>query len=657
MSESQFSFSFGQPEASAAASPSEATQNEDATQAAEVAFCFTATHNSPTPRAQPSTVNARSKAVGPRQRIKRHSVARIQPAGSEHELSSSTTRQLREESPDSACSSDAEKPEPLPDLALLQAQAIPADAARRDADDICLHLVALNSDVQTHILSWMTRSSLAALMATCRFFSEVALRPLCEHPGKTIRSLPHFRSFYSFLRVGSSRPRSPLIKELSIEATQWGRPLWDNVPLEERIRSRLLGLDDHILRVPDVIMHTLHLCRNLRRLHVNNYFDHSEIKSLANAVSAMSALEELTLRNMEITEQYPRLLAKPRLRKLVLDGCYNQFAIPDILDRMRSLSDTLVELDLRSVAQWTTTTPPITFPHVRRLTIGYPEGNRFDNLSRVFPALEHLTLRRWNNSLVAAQGHDLTQSDQLREFHRQHWRAHPDQWPPLVSLSGAETDPYTMYALAIPKHLPRIALPFYVLMEDPMLWPVYRTIIEDASPTCVELRLQMSGQALMYSEFEILRSMGTIRQCIVTIDKISDVGTNDQMMNIHHVTMINALREVVASLSLTHLLIKYSKAEHVASPAEEKLWKRVIRKPIVTLDPLVDACTSLRWIGIFVESLGLRGWVIHRQSNGSHQGEEDKPYELEERRMDESWAVLAAEGMEDFVRANRLVIS
>ncbi|KAL7283786.1 hypothetical protein ACG7TL_003223 [Trametes sanguinea] len=546
---------------------------------------------------------------------------------------SGTVQRELGDSPDSACSdSDVEKSEPLPDLALLQAQALPA----------------------MHIMSWLSPPSLAALMVTCRFFSEVALKPLCECPRKPIRSLQHFRSFYAFLRVESSRTRTPLIKELSIEATLWGRPFWEHMTLEERVRSRLHGSDNRTtLRVPDVIMHTLLLCRNLRRLHVNHHFDISEIKLTANAVSAMPSLETLSLRNVGmITAQYSGLLAKPRLRKLVLDGCYKQLHVPDILDRIRSLSDTLIELDLRSVHQWTTT-PDTTFPHVRRLTIGYPKGDRFDNLARVFPALEHLTLKKWELSTVSAHAHILAYSDQRREFHQQHWRAHPDLWPALVSLSGAEDDPYTMYALAIPRHLPRIALPYYAPMEDPELWSLYRTIIGDAAASCVELRLHMSGQALLYSELEILRSMGTLRQCIITVDKISGAGNNDQLMNIHHVAMINALRQVVLSLSLTHLLLKYSKPEHSATPAEEKLWRRINKKAIVTLEPLVDACTSLRWIGLYVESLTLRGWNIVRSSSDSHRGEEDKPYTLEEMHLEESWAVLAAEGMEDFARANR----
>ncbi|OSD08337.1 hypothetical protein PYCCODRAFT_1472975 [Trametes coccinea BRFM310] len=627
---------------------------EGGTQAAEAGFHFTAAASTPlTPRVQGLTLNARSRAV-PRQRNKRHGSARTQPA-TEHELSLSTARRFRGDSPDSACSdSDVEKSEPLPDLALLQAQALPADVVKRAADSICLHLVALNMDVQMHIMSWLSPPSLAALMVTCRFFSEVALKPLCECPRKPIRSLQHFRSFYAFLRVESLRTRTPLIKELSIEATLWGRPFWEHMTLEERVRSRLHGSDNRTtLRVPDVIMHTLLLCRNLRRLHVNHHFDISEIKLTANAVSAMPSLETLSLRNVGmITAQYPGLLAKPRLRKLVLDGCYKQLDVPDILDRIRSLSDTLIELDLRSVHRWTTT-PNTTFPHVRRLTIGYPKGDRFDNLARVFPALEHLTLKKWELSTVSAHAHILAYSDQRREFHQQHWRAHPDLWPALVSLSGAEDDPYTMYALAIPRHVPGIALPYYALMEDPELWSLYRTIIGDAAASCVELRLHMSGQALLYSELEILRSMGTLRQCIITVDKISGAGNNDQLMNIHHVAMINALRQVVLSLSLTHLLLKYSKPEHSATPAEEKLWRRINKKAIVTLEPLVDACTSLRWIGLYVESLTLRGWNIVRSSSDSHRGEEDKPYTLEEMQLEESWAALAAEGMEDFARANR----
>ncbi|KAI9061474.1 hypothetical protein FKP32DRAFT_1678107 [Trametes sanguinea] len=524
------------------------------------------------------------------------------------------------------------------------------EATMGGAMNVNLPLVTLNSDVLMHIMSWLPPSSLTALMATCRFFSEFALQPLCAYTRKPLRTLRQFRSFYAFLRVGSSSPRTPLIRELRIVAIAWGRRPW-----EEDEECGVVSDAENTRRASDTILSILPLCQNLRRLYLDHQFDRSDLQSVTQALVVMNSLEELSLRNVEmVTEQDFRILARPHLRTLQIEASHDLFTVPNVLEIIYGLSDTLSELDLRSVHQWTTT-PRHAFPHVRRLTIGYPKDGRFDALASTFPSLKHLTLNKWDQTTTDIHDQLLTHALRLREFHRQHWRSHPEQWPALVSLSGAEDDPYTMYALAIPQHVPCVSLPYCLRMEEPRLLPIYRSILDDTRPSCVELRIQLPGEALAYKQFDILRSLGAVRRCIVTIQVSNRKRPRREQLNLHQEAMLNALRHALKPLSLTHLMIKFSESESSPSDPYTRLWKwRLKTDATENFGSLADASPTLRWVGLYVEPDILRGWGVVRSPGGSPSNSAGTtPYNLEAMSVDEACAVIADEGMEEFVRPDR----
>ncbi|KAI8982865.1 hypothetical protein BD414DRAFT_491380 [Trametes punicea] len=520
-------------------------------------------------------------------------------------------------------------------------------------------IALLNADVLSEIMSWLPCSSLAVLMTTCRFFTEAAVISLCVCPRPPIRSLTHLLSFYCFLRAGSRRPRWPHIRDLHIEACLMSRLIW------EEGRQRYLGRGDGDL--PDVLQHILHLCRNLRRLHVNHYFHVEDMTYMSKAVSAMSSLEELRLHHVgKITKQHLQRIVRPRLRTLVLDGYYEQIAIPDILDFLRPLSSCLVDLDLRTTHQWTSTPQSAIFPHLRRLTIGHPSGGLFGSL-KMFPNLQHLILKAPASLPIYPFDEMLAAAQDLRESNRQHWKAHPDHWPPLVSVSSE--DPYILYVLAAPQHIPCVSLPQRYLANDARFMPVYRSALQDAAPSCVELRVEVTAHfprssqeetdaASRFADFDLLLAGGiasALRRCLITVEAFPGHYRNSLSLHTRHVAMLDALQRLLRTLPLTHLLIKYSNHRESLDVSVEKLRKRLSKRAVEIVTPFVEACPTLRWLGIYLEPEALRTWEVVRLSSGSQQEGSGSSYELQELYPDQSWAVLAAEGMQDFVRATRMM--
>ncbi|KAI0332620.1 hypothetical protein GY45DRAFT_1433048 [Cubamyces sp. BRFM 1775] len=514
---------------------------------------------------------------------------------------------------------------------------------------IPLQLVAFNSDVLDYMLLWLSRGSLAALMATCHYFFEVILPVLCKRLREPIRFSWQFLSFYTFLRAKSHSPRWTMIQDLHLDVSASA-----NI-LSSDIWHHFLGYAAGN-NISSIMYHALHLCRNLRRLYLVHCFDGAQdFQPAVRAISAMSSLEELSIQgiNSVTVQQIQQIVKKkPCLRALAIYGVLIELSIPDILDHLRASSATLVELDLRSTFLWTVPVN-VVFRCIRKLTIGPPEGWDFREMARVFPGLLHLKIaleraRRWDlHGRPRSEGDVRRELEVLRQFHREHWQDHPDQRPSLESLSS--TDPCALYALAAPR-TSRISLPYTYCDTMPVeqLVEMYQVVLSEAAPSWVELRLLSAlrpnssnpewGPACPRALLRMLDACkASIRRCTIII---ADTPQTSRWFSDTYLCVLDALQYGVQGVPLSYLFVTFEPGNIRAT---KNAYQNLREKALETASSLAKLCATLSWVGFYFPSEVLRSWEVNRGASRTTQGETEQVIELKELDVEQGWAVVQKE--------------
>ncbi|KAI0353979.1 hypothetical protein OH77DRAFT_568348 [Trametes cingulata] len=517
-----------------------------------------------------------------------------------------------------------------------------------------LRLTELNLDVQEQIMSLLPDSSLAALAVTCRYFANVTVPPLCARSGKPFRRMYQPLSFISFLRPESSTPRWPLIKELHFareiaEASSFFRG-----------RNWLGGQHELLERIVEV----LHVCRHLRRLRLDIWAKKWTMKFFAQTISMLSSLEEVRMPlPTAITEQELRKLLRPGIRVFVqlssgqppADG----LEFSQVLRDLKFLPATLVELDLHAQKHWSA--PPGTvFPNLRRLSIGYPylQSSPVD-WRAILPSLTHLTLvgpPHVSGRLdECSTGPLRDQVDRLREAYSLQWdRNGGTNWPPLSLLEASH--PCTAHVLAIPRHIPRLVLSYKSVYDRYALDMLY-AVVSAAKPVCIDYHISLSEfphlpvgfDESIYGEFDLLHASPLLRRCVLTIGPTEGLARSFLFsLRGSYLAMLTALRSHVQQSSMTHLLLRFP-IPGLDDPNRQSMAERCLSTVVEQVEQmarmLAGASDTLEWIGIYVESQGLKSWELRRPS---HTGAGTSLVPMPE---EDGWAVLAAEDSPDFAHS------
>ncbi|KAI0351476.1 hypothetical protein OH77DRAFT_923492 [Trametes cingulata] len=531
-----------------------------------------------------------------------------------------------------------------------------------DAPPPSLQLKSLNVDVLEQIYSWLDGESLGMLMSTCRYFSEAALPALCKRAGRPLMSYWHLLSFHEFLRRRSPISRPGLILRLHIA-----------LPRHE-LGQDIEGYDafgfamSRPATIAEVLLDVLHLCRNLRYLNLNMQYIRIKSGLLCKTISQMPLLKELwTPLPENMRAQDYRRLARPPLHTLAFSS-----GGPQSLDDLGRLSTSLVNLRIPDIEEWHALQTNAVFPQVQRLEIGSPCTTQVGfavEVKRVFPNLRYLTLaatatgRRCilddNASAV------LPTIENQREYNLRQRLANPQTWPELAYF--AYRHPCAAYAVALPSHVTSLSVTVDVQCGLTPHERLSRTIIADTKPTCLELRMSLSRFKKCFQSadnieedasekpFSVLPTdthSWSLLRCILTVEADLNYpsGMSRQPYLKNESVMLGVLERQLTRLSLTHLLMKYG---HFC--ANRATRRYCVKDSLVVMDPrrrlsqetalrLANASRTLRWIGIYVESVGLRSWEIVRLQED---GESDGRVVLEEMSEDRSRGVLATEQMEE----------
>ncbi|KAI0374657.1 hypothetical protein BV20DRAFT_383078 [Pilatotrama ljubarskyi] len=522
-----------------------------------------------------------------------------------------------------------------------------------------VQLITLNADVQEEIYLWLSGSSLSALMRTCRHFSEAALPALCRRAGQPFTTYWQLLSFHKFLQRPSSIPRPPLILRLHVALSVHELDQDDRGACDV-----FLGIETFPrTAVVDLLLDVLHLCRNLRHLNLNLAYIRIERGLLCKTISMMPYLEELSIPlPEEMAVRDYRRLARPPLRALTFYS-----GGPESLNSLSPFSMSVVDLHIPNIREWPALQSYHIFPRVQRLEIGTsaltPSGFP-QELKRVFPNLRYLSMSASAADEECGLDDDIMASSEvegLRDHHRRQREAEPENWPKLVLLAYRHS--CAAYTYALPLRISSLSVLVDVNRGMTPHEQLSRAVIADAKPSCLELRMRLSKDSFKSAgsveedaaqkPFSILPASSSAwspLRCILTLEL--DLGSYSSVTHLWYArsqsTMLEALERQLPGLPLTHLLMKYSLSGTDQVPRwylmeEETELSIVIRQWQETALRVACASRTLRWIGIYVETVGLRSWNVVRVQDG----EPDAKVVLEELDEQGSRKVIAAEEMEE----------
>lgn len=394
-------------------------------------------------------------------------------------------------------------------------------------------------------MSFLPASSLAALMVTCRYFSEVALPQLCKLAWIPLYWEEDLLSFRRFLRIGSPAPRWPHIRKLDFRL-EWlaSTKLLIQRNIEPTKQHRVRELGESLM---DVLLHVLRACRNLEYLRIPElHLCHQrDIDVMCLIISKLPVLTELRMAlPSDVTVRMLRKLAKPHLHTLTFNHWRSDDAeIPEVIQHLysSSLRQSLVELCLPRF-HGCVLPPDVIFPRVQRLTFGFPgpmPQSLPDVLRQSFPNLLHLRMTgvaTWFPCSTSCLGRQNLEG--LRERHEREWPSKPNAWPTLASLSCHRyTSEAGLYGLAIPCHIPYLSIR---VDDEGDIWERSNTgvcasrsatLVTDVRPSCLELRMTISewsfktaasGDDAGCMEFQILRTpvySSPLRRFVLTIER------------------------------------------------------------------------------------------------------------------------------------------
>ncbi|RPD71525.1 hypothetical protein L226DRAFT_468698 [Lentinus tigrinus ALCF2SS1-7] len=516
-------------------------------------------------------------------------------------------------------------------------------------------------------MSFLPPADLSALMRTCQQFVDIALLPLCACSKTPLKTAEQILSFLRFLRLDRpSTSRASFIKELNFRLEEYRAPLskasyfnlHDADPATcYAVPETHTFMDEQLLRATrngalEAFLSILQHCTNIQRIQVDKWFEDVPMAPLYRAIAALSKLEDLRMPMLPRSQWGTDVhLAQLPLRKLVLrPGRW--FEIPEMLTALQPLAETLNELDV-PVCQWVA--PGMAFPHVRKLGIEFPASKDVVNaLVRTFPHLTHLFLRGTRNFHLCHTHSSRQDEDRLREYSQYQWHSLTGSWPPLITV-GAET-PCALYTLGLPFHVSRMSVTSSA--GDPA-GDMLSTILTDAHPTCLEMRVtqvhyKYEPRPPRFSGLEPGDATASLQRFVLTMegDGIPDYAKVS-------VLLIDELQRSLASLSVTHVLLKYS-IDHFRASRHytRKVVRTICAEAPTRATALAQAVPSLRWIGVYVRVKAgptwLYCWEVSRLTERAQGFVLSPPpsVRLKEMGEDEGWDVLAAEEMDELARAD-----
>ncbi|KAI0780416.1 hypothetical protein BD413DRAFT_607726 [Trametes elegans] len=502
----------------------------------------------------------------------------------------------------------------------------------------------LNFDIQDYLMSWLPTPTLAALMRTCKHFSDVALVPLCRRTTQPLWTPSELMSFYCFLHIETSTIRVPLIQHLRVAAHVLDAPPDDNS------RRRYLGENHGYNQLSDLVHQIVHVCRNLRSLHIYHYSHSLDTSLLLHSISRQTALEELLIPiTNRINDRRCRALAKLNLRTFGSCGEERTTHLAPVLQSLGALSS-VIELHLPQIHNWGAFADA-SFRQLRRLVIGFPIRTTCTELLdvRKFPSVTQLLIvGRPDHHYMG--DHMMAETESLREHHRQYWKQFPNLWPHLHLLSVDE--PCVLYRLAVPRIIPCVSILHHAAAGGPDGARYHTTAIADCSPTILEIRMYLGNRHFVtchhsHGEFDFLKTTGsgrssTLQWFIVTLDDSLHVF-NDTQYHTLHAAIVSNLVETIRDSSVTHLIMKYRVP--VPSPSrglypQARLQANLdIGCDVATA--LAQASSNLSWFGILAEGLPIRSWDVVRPSPSPDGTPSSEPIVVRELNADKSSSILA----------------
>ncbi|TFK88310.1 hypothetical protein K466DRAFT_585635 [Polyporus arcularius HHB13444] len=547
---------------------------------------------------------------------------------------------------------------------------VPAECLQVPADDTRVSVLAtVPLDVYTHILSFLPRSALAALMRTSRSLLTDTTPILCARAGRcSFSKMNHLCLFNVFLRVSAETPRVELVRNLRLSIWKLLTAPRSNFAEEDKQRIR------YAASMLSMMLHTiLPRCPNLLRLYLDdsrpkdeelpiyrepsNEENEGVLASLYDLVGSLVQLEELTIpithkmgvtdwadEDVDFSEEEERAPGDIESHDGddgddlgLQDGYQGTNESPSeeatqvritSLTNLRALRKLTMEsacgpyrlpwvlVDLQPLASSSNLTelciiaysplmPAEPFVHVRTLKTCMPLP---PNTAADFAiAFPNLT------DLTFIRPGPTPNVEKLREVNARRWNVLPQskRWTSLQTVCAK--DNLVFYSLALPEHVPSVYIGEYPASHLPRRLltgrntPKFPLLLAQTRPTLLQLRIEVRCSDRWDNPWlrEIARHRTDSVHCLI-LDIASYQGVNCKWTE----GLKDALLPVLATLTkLTHLLITIDVRGYPS-------WDRVLA--MSTGDILMtraaasaaQSSRSLRWVGVHVKGWPLRGWTI-----------------------------------------------
>ncbi|KAI9068432.1 hypothetical protein FKP32DRAFT_153088 [Trametes sanguinea] len=480
-------------------------------------------------------------------------------------------------------------------------------------------LVMQPFDVQSVILSLLPNGSLAVLRLTCRHFARAAGRALvqCGTRSRKFYRYAYLISFIQFLNSRWSHSFADLVQEL-----HFSEHIFSSV---DEAYGRLSG------GLGATVLQAIHLCRNLRRLHIEEWDSRWKTGLFSKAICRLSFLEDLSVRiRADIQPDVLRMLLNRRLRRLSLSG-EGARSLP-----FDALPPTLEALELYDTPLWSLPST-VLLPSLESLTVCFPvspETPALVKLKTCFPNLRHLRLQGWMLPCSTTLSRytfprGKSEYDALRRAYRMAWDAQPDQWPDLLSITA--DDPAQLHALAIPRHVPHLSVRSRETSAEAK--HVLATVLSDTRPASLDYRWEVTsrgprghGAGVPCDMFEVLSTCPSLRRYALQLGCYRDLWERSFK---DRDEMIKSCLKHVAQSRVTHLLIRDPHKYFIIPPAPFTYLPRPQSEEVELIEvessrlaqALFKASPTLVCVGLWVDKHSLRVWRAQRPYGDVHGGE------------------------------------
>ncbi|KAI1792291.1 hypothetical protein LXA43DRAFT_1007469 [Ganoderma leucocontextum] len=475
-------------------------------------------------------------------------------------------------------------------------------------------LTTVNLDVQTHIMSFLSRRDLSAFMRTCRYFLHACLLPLCARSGALLHdvTLAGVPSFCRFLRINAGpSSRAHLIKELwiAVRDTQYR---FHKLVIDRGLAATRRHWSAAFL---DILRH----CSNVRRLRIDLWFDDdTPFPLFVNTLTLLEHLEDLTLylpqRLQDAEVNTLRKLAPLPLRNLAFLKCSE---ISPRLEHapvpLEGLPRSLVRLDIDVC---TPVDDP--FPMVQTLGVRVATSHTFvADATAAFPNLTQLILRRHVRGDLCFGGPDPLIYC-ARTHNKIQWQSqYREAWPSLSAVWVV--DLCMLYTVGFSRQIPSISIPFRKQREETYVAPV----LADTSPSFLELRVAIDHH-LPIPPVDWQSHFGPSASSVLRLKFLFETENHDRPWDddLTEGLFDDLCAMLSAFRSLTHMLIKFTPMKTPYYPDVE--WPPLFREEALAVEAAIQkylplfakACGSLQWVAFDVYDMGLQCWEISRAGGG-----------------------------------------